>query len=379
MIIDIPPMGISMARSYGENISQDTVCAFADKAYELGLGKAGYEYIIIGDAWCNKARIDGRLTENKEKFPNGLKFVSEYLHSKGFKLGITTSVGSLTPNGYPGSFEYEYTDADTFAQLGVDYIDHIYCDMPSHGGFLTPLRRMGMALRATQTDIFYALRFDYNEAQKHIYYTGYEWEGMDISEYEGGVFELERWLRGTGVNSFCMKNYNDDKFDVLLDDKFIGLTGSQCWLSLGDIVIKEKNCEWLKQALAACAVKCSPVIIDAKIDELCECQINVLTNKDCIRILKDEECRSPAILPCNNGQVYSKLLCEREYALQFVNTSQQDNDIAFYTYDFGLVYNCGLKCDMYDVFSGEKIAPYTDAIRIRVAAGTSRLFMMKLV
>lgn len=378
MLIDLPPMGISMAKSYGTNISQETVCSFADKAYELGLGNAGFEYIIIGDAWCNKTRTDGKLTENKEKFPNGLKYVSDYLHSKGFKLGITTSVGSLTPNGYPGSFEYEYPDAEVFAQLGVDYINHVYCDMPSRGGFLTPVRRMGMALRATQKNIFYALRFDYDNAQKHTYYTGYEWDGMDDSEYKGG-YELERWLRGTGVNSFCMKDYNDDNFNVTLNDKFIGLTGSQCWLSLGDIVIRGKNCEWLKQAVAGCAIKCSPLIIDANIDELCECQIKVLTNSDCIKILKDEESRVPAILPCDNGQVYSKLLCNREYALQFVNTSNEDSNITFYTYDFGLVYNCGLKCDMYDVYSGEKIDLYTDVVKIPVAAGTSKLFIMKLV
>lgn len=378
MLIDIPPMGLSMAKTYGKNISQKAVCDYADKAYALNLGKAGYEYIIIGDAWCNKTRTDGKLTEDRTKFPDGLKYVSDYLHSKGFKLGITSSVGALTPNGYPGSFEYEYADAETFAQLGVDYINHVYCDMPYRGGFLTPIRRMGMALRATLKDIFYALRFDYNDAQKHIYYTGYEWDGMDISEYDG-VYELERWLRGTGVNSFCMKDYADDNFDVTLDDKFIGLTGPQCWLSLGDVVINEKNRECLKQAMATCAVKCSPFIVDADIDTLNECLIEVLTNKDCISVLKDEESRSPAILPCNNGQVYAKLLCGRKYALQFVNTSTKDADIAFYTYDFGLVYNCELQCDMYDAYSGEKIDLYTDVVKIPVSAGTSRLFIMKLI
>lgn len=378
MFIDIPPMGLSMAKFYGKNISQKAVFDFADKAYALGLNKVGYEYIIIGDAWCNKTRTNGKLTEDREKFPDGLKFVSEYLHSKGFKLGITSSVGALTPNGYPGSFEYEYQDAETFAQYGVDYINHIYCDMPSRGGFLTPIRRMGMALRATQREIFYALRFDYNEAQKHIYYTGYEWDGMDISEYEG-VYELERWLRGTGINSFCMKDFNDDNFNVTLDDKFAGLSGPQCWLDLGNVVIKDKNCEQLKQAMATCAVKSSPFIVDTDINTLCECQINILTNSDCISVLKDEESRSPAILPCNNGQVYAKLLCGRKYALQFVNTSTKDADIAFYTYDFGLVYNCELQCDMYDVFSGEKIDLYNDAVKIPVSAASSRFFIMKFI
>ena len=135
MTVFLPPMGFSLEKSSGENIDQKAVLTAADKMVELGLVAAGYEYLNIGDAWCLPSRDDnGKLVEDTTKFPFGLKYLSAALHAKGIKLAITTSVGALTPNGYPGSLDREYIDADTFAQLGVDYISHVACDIPATAG-----------------------------------------------------------------------------------------------------------------------------------------------------------------------------------------------------------------------------------------------------
>ena len=378
MTVFLPPMGISLAKAYNDDITQKIALDAADKMVELGLVDAGYEYLIIGDAWCKPTRDEnGNLVEDTEKFPDGIKYLSDALHAKGVKLGITTSIGVLTPNGYPGSFEREYADAETFAKLGVDYIAHTDCDIPAKGGFFTPLRRMNMALRATGKDIFYALQFDMDNIQKRMYYTGYEWDGADLSEYTNG-YAVEKWMRSTGVNSFCTKSA-EKPFDAKHDDKFLGYTGTQCWLSLGDIAVENECCCALKKAISACAVKCSPIIIDVDPAKLTDSQVDVMKNAGVIRILKDEESRSPAVISANKGTIYTKLLTDREYAVLVVNDSDKDEAITFCTFDFGLVYNSGLKCDMYDVFTNEKHPLFDDATRIKVKANGSRLFIMKLV
>ena len=371
-------MGFSLEKTLGENVDQKAVLKAADKMVELGLVAAGYKYLNIGDAWCLPSRDEnGRLVVDTSKFPFGLKYLSAALHAKGIKLGITTSVGALTPNGYPGSLDREYIDAETFAQLGVDYISHVACDIPATAGFFTPLRRMNMALRASGRNIFYALTFDHSKIMDRMYYTGYEWDGADLSEYTNG-YAIEKWLRSTGVNSFCTKS-PDSAFDVHHDDKIIGYTGTQCWLSLGDVTVDcECSCELAKK-VSACAIKCSPIMISADPAKLTDKQVEVLTNKGMIRILKDEESRAPAVLKTDNGTVYTKLLTDREYGVFVINDTDSETFVPFYTFDFGMVYSSNLKCDMYDVFTNEKHPVFTDATRIKLPAKGSKLFIMKLV
>ena len=44
------------------------------------------------------------------------------VHSKGLKFGIYEDFGTHTCAGYPGSEYYLQTDAQTFADWGVDYL-----------------------------------------------------------------------------------------------------------------------------------------------------------------------------------------------------------------------------------------------------------------
>lgn len=51
------------------------------------------------------------------------------MHSKGLKLGIYADVGKKTCAGYPGSLGYYETDAQTFADWGVDLLKFDGCNM----------------------------------------------------------------------------------------------------------------------------------------------------------------------------------------------------------------------------------------------------------
>ncbi len=48
-----------------------------------GYKDAGYEYIIIDDCWLSKNRtVDGKLQPDSERFPNGIKKLSNYVSKK---------------------------------------------------------------------------------------------------------------------------------------------------------------------------------------------------------------------------------------------------------------------------------------------------------
>ena len=100
----------------------------ADAMASGGMKDVGYEYIIIDDCWMTKERSkDGRFVEDSTRFPSGIKALADYVHSKGLKFGIYSDAGTKTCAGYPGSRGYEFIDAQTFADWGVDYLKYDWC------------------------------------------------------------------------------------------------------------------------------------------------------------------------------------------------------------------------------------------------------------
>ena len=89
---------------------------------ELGLVKLGYEYLNIDDCWAVSRDANEVLVPDPKAFPNGMKAVADYVHSKGLKFGIYTDRGEKTCAGRPASLGHETLDAQTFADWGVDYL-----------------------------------------------------------------------------------------------------------------------------------------------------------------------------------------------------------------------------------------------------------------
>ena len=74
---------------------------------------AGYDTISIDDCWeqKNPPRVNGKLLPNLTRFPDGFKFLGDYMHGLGVKFGIYSDEGTKTCGGYPGSKGYEEVDA----------------------------------------------------------------------------------------------------------------------------------------------------------------------------------------------------------------------------------------------------------------------------
>ena len=110
-LADTPQMGWSTWNKFQGNISEEVIKGIADAMVESGLRDAGYTYINIDDCWHGKRDTDGFIQADPVKFPNGMKAVADYVHSKGLKLGIYSDAGTGTCAGMPGSLGHEYQDA----------------------------------------------------------------------------------------------------------------------------------------------------------------------------------------------------------------------------------------------------------------------------
>ena len=53
----------------------------------------------VDDCWMEKRGANGVIMPFKDKFPNGLKPLADYIHSKGLKFGVYSGGSSATVDG----------------------------------------------------------------------------------------------------------------------------------------------------------------------------------------------------------------------------------------------------------------------------------------
>jgi alpha-galactosidase len=127
-----PQMGFNNwnATHCGADFNEAMVKSIADLFVSSGLKDAGYQYVNLDDCWAEHDRdANGDYVPDKTRFPNGIKAVADYVHSKGLKFGIYTSAGTMTcAQTMPGSLGHEQQDARLFASWGVDYLKYDNCN-----------------------------------------------------------------------------------------------------------------------------------------------------------------------------------------------------------------------------------------------------------
>ncbi len=128
-LAETPPMGWNSWNTFASKINETLVKETAEAMIKSGMREAGYTYVVLDDTWSLRERdAAGNLVADPEKFPSGMKALGDYLHERGFKLGIYSCAGSRTCADYPGSQGHEFQDALLFASWGVDYLKYDWCN-----------------------------------------------------------------------------------------------------------------------------------------------------------------------------------------------------------------------------------------------------------
>ena len=133
-----PTMGWSSWNTYGVNINDELIRRQADAMVSTGLSSVGFDHINIDDGFFGGRNTEtGELIVHPTRFPDGLKVVADYIHSKGLKAGIYSDAGANTcGNMYNGDelsvnvgfYNYDQRDADFyFKDCGFDFIKVDFC------------------------------------------------------------------------------------------------------------------------------------------------------------------------------------------------------------------------------------------------------------
>ena len=151
-----PQMGWNSWNKFGCNINEELIKNTIDTLNSSGLIEAGYKYINLDDCWQISRDENGTILPDYNAFPNGIKPLVDYAHSKGLLFGLYSDAGTYTCAGRPGSLGYEEIDARTYAEWGVDYLKYDNCYNEGKSS-LERYPVMRDALNKTGKPIFYSL------------------------------------------------------------------------------------------------------------------------------------------------------------------------------------------------------------------------------
>jgi len=370
-------MGFNTWNTFGPDINEQLIRETADAMVDRGLLAAGYEYLVIDDCWSLHDRdpITHKIVADPKKFPNGMKAVADYVHSKGLKFGMYSCAGIRTCAGYPGSFDHEFLDAETFAEFGCDFLKYDFCYLPPKVDGNVLYNRMGMALKACGREIL-------------------------LSACNWGRDESEKWMRSTGAHMYrstydindsfkCIKDIAMSQVDSLcysvpgcfndLDMLTVGMYGKGNVANGGC-----ENDEYYTHFALWCLFS-SPLMIGCDIRNVSDEAIKILTNKELIRINQDPECRPPFIVSNHvwesDRMVFMKHLSDNEFALGFFNLTDDPTPkiVPFMPFAAGLSPTCGYTLELTDIETGECVGRTNDYIDFKLGGHCCRVFRAKFV
>lgn len=373
-----PPMGWNSWNTFGDNIDETVVRETADAFVDNGLSDAGYQYVVIDDRWSkhDRNKQTGQMEADETKFPQGMKALSDYVHGKGLKFGMYSCAGVRTCADYPGSFEYEFLDAETFASWGVDFLKYDFCYKPGLVNGPLLYKRMAMALRASGRDIlFSACSWGSDQVETFIRSAGaHMWRStgdiQDSFESVKNLFHMQMRLNAYGAPG-C---YND--MDMLI----VGMRNK------GNVALGGCTDDEYKTHFSIWCMQNSPLMIGCDVRNMDKATKEILTNKEIIAINQDEEGRQPYLVSNMDAEdntasrtVWIKPLSGGDYAIAFYNLSDNDCGIFLPLWDIGLPTSSGYGLRLRDVWKHEDIGVFKERIHPCVPAHGCVVYRAKIV
>lgn len=332
-----PPMGWSSYNTFGCEPCQGLIMETADAILAQGLKDLGYVFVNIDDGWMDKERDpQGNLVADPEKFPEGLKYVTDYIHSKGLKAGIYLGCGLRTYGEYPGSLGFEEIDAKLIAAMGFDFLKYDYRELtydPPDRGFVSYdyIVMRDALLKAGRPMIYSICEHGRSAPWEWARGVGHMWRTTcDIKDgFDGEI----NW--GWGFNKIIDSTHqlfpyagtggwNDP--DMLI----VGLNGKIDWQGRG-CTINEYRAHFSLWCLNA-----APLIIGCDIRNMDNSTKEILTNKEMIDINQDLLGYQGYIAKMEDDvNIWIKPLQNFDFAIGIYNTSENRKKVLLLWKDIG--------------------------------------------
>ncbi|MFW6277600.1 MAG: glycoside hydrolase family 27 protein [Prolixibacteraceae bacterium] len=332
-----PPMGWNSWNYFScDGINEQVIREIADAMVNSGMKDAGYEYVVIDDCWQVDREEDGTIIADPEKFPSGMKALADYVHSKGLKFGIYSDAGTMTCQKRPGSRGYEFQDARTYAEWGVDYLKYDWC----HTGEQSA-------------------KESYKLMRDAIYKAG---RPMVFSLCEWGLSKPWTWAKDVGHlwrtcgdirNNWDTPDANNGKIwgggviiNLDLQQDLEKFAGPDHWndpdmLEVGNGAL---TYEESKSHFSLWAMLAAPLMAGNDLRNMSDTTLSILTNKEIIAIDQDPlGIAAEKVIDKGEFEVFLKPLQNNEYAVCLFNREDFGVEVSFDWNDLKLEHEYELK------------------------------------
>jgi alpha-galactosidase len=248
------------------------------------------------------------------KFPDGIAGIASQIHALGLKFGLYSSAGTKTCAGYPASIGYEYLDAATFAEWGVDYLKYDNCHIPAEwkDEYATCVPDNPHGLKVTNgtceaTNKTAPADYDWslsNTAQRYrnmrdallaqnrtILYSLCQWGRADVPSWGNSIANSWRMSRDITPNW-------DSVAGILNENSFL-LNSVNFWghADMDMLEVGNGNLTFIESRshFAFWAAMKSPLIIGTALDELAPEYVAILANKYLLAFNQDKHYGKPAM------------------------------------------------------------------------------------
>lgn len=375
MIVQTPPMGWNTWNTFGEHINEQLIRESVDTFVKLGLREAGYQYVVIDDCWSERERDfkTNEIVPSKEKFPNGMKAVGDYIHENGLKFGMYSCAGVRTCANYPGSFGHEFLDARTFARWGVDFLKYDYCLKAFSDKAPYLYRRMGQALRTCGRDIlFSACNWGVEDVWSWIRTTG-----ASMYRSTGDIFDNFESMKNIALGQLPKMCYSAPNCFNDMDMLTVGMFGN------GNVGSSGCSYEEYVMQFSAWCLWGAPIMLGCDLRKMTPEIVKLVTNRDLIAINQDPlvaqpYCIEPGAMGSDLVNV-ARILEGGDLAIGLFNFSDNDRHTTVLLEWLGLPYESKIRLEMRDLISGESMMSGRDEFSVRIPRHSVRMFRCKLV
>ncbi|GAB2807247.1 NPCBM/NEW2 domain-containing protein [Lentzea nigeriaca] len=347
-VISAPVMGWNSWNRFGCDINENLIREAAHAIVANGLNRLGYNYVNIDDCWMASTRDgEGRLQANPARFPSGIRALADHVHGLGLKLGIYSSAGTLTCQGYPASLDNETIDAQTFADWGVDLLKYDNCHNQGRPA-AERYAAMGEALRATGRPIVYSIC---------------DW-GQE-----------EPWIFGPQVGGDYWRTTGDivDKWDTVMDllDQQVGLESFSSQGSYNDPDMLEvgnggmTSAEYISH-FSLWSLLSSPLLLGNDLDSMDSTTLAIIRNREVIEVNQDwAGSQGRKIRDDGAAEVWAKPMSDGSVAVVLFNRGAVATTIRTSAAELGLAGSSSYR--LRDLWTGRS-ASTTGAISASVGA-----------
>ena len=327
-----PPMGWNSWNCFGCDVTAANVRAAADAMVASGLINHGWTYINIDDCWEAGREANGNVVSN-EKFPD-MKGLTDYVHSKGLKIGLYSSPGPKTCAGHEGSYQHEQLDATRYSDWGFDYLKYDWCSYgniepnPDHAGFMKPYHVMRAALDKVPRDIVFSLC---------QYGMGNVWEwgaevGGNCWRTTGDISDSWSSMSGIGFEQAGHEKYAGPGHWNDPDMLVVGYVGWSAKVRPTRLKPSEQYTH-----ISLWCLLCSPLLIGCDMTKLDDFTLNLLTNDEVLEVSQDPLGRQAARVAKNGAlEVWAKELDDGSKAVGLFNRGEGESVVTLNWSDLGI-------------------------------------------